>query len=109
MVKDSYGKTLYTKTVNINKPGPVITTQPASKSAAVGTSVTLTVKATGSDLTYQWQYKEKSSSTWSNASGKTASWTLTVAAVHYGFDFRCRVTDIDGNSTFTNTVQINKP
>ena len=89
---------------------PVITTQPTSQTAAVGSTATLKVTAAGTGtLSYQWQYKQKSASTWSNASGKTATWNLTVASVHYGFDFRCVVTDGNGNSTNSVTVAINRP
>ena len=41
--------------------------------------------------------------------GKTATWYLTVASVHYGFDFRCKVTDTYGNVKYSNTVHINQP
>ena len=110
-VKDSYGNFVLSNTVHVDKP-VTITTQPTSKTAAVGTSVTMTVKATGTGLSYQWQYKEKAATTWNNASGttaKTANWNLTVAAVHYGFDFRCVVKDSYGKIVNTTTVQINKP
>ena len=109
IVKDAYGKTLYTNKVQINKPGPKITTQPTSKSGAVGSTVTLSLSATGTGLSYQWQYKKKADTTWSNASGKAATWNLTVAEVHYGFDFRCKVTDSNGNYVFSNTVHVDKP
>ncbi len=42
-------------TVNAPPPPPVITTQPTAQSVNVGDSVTLSVVATGSNLTYQWK------------------------------------------------------
>lgn len=46
-----------TLTVTVLVTPPVITVQPASQRAGVGSSVTLSVTATGSALTYQW-YKD---------------------------------------------------
>ena len=71
---DAGGKTEYTKTVHID---PVdltltITAQPRDKTAATGEKIVMSVGAAGIGLTYQWQYKSKSASSWSEASGSTA-------------------------------------
>ncbi len=109
VITDASGNKATTKTVNIiDKNGPpVITEQPTSKVAAVGEKVTLSVVALGNGLTYQWQYKNKTATTWTNASGKTANWVLTVANVHFGFDFHCVITDANGNKVTTETVNVN--
>ena len=107
LIKDSAGNTLYTNTVNVNQKVQ-ITKQPTTQTAAVGETVNLAVTATGTGLTYQWQYKEKTATAWSNASGKAATWALKVAAVHFGFDFRCQIKDSAGNTVYTNTVNVNK-
>ncbi len=106
VIKDAENHTVTTEIVNINPIG--ITTQPTDKIAAIGDKVTLSVVATGSSaLTYQWQYKKKTATSWTNASGKTANWQLTVVAAHYTYDFQCVITDASGNSVTTNTVHIN--
>ena len=111
MVTDTYGNTAVTNVVHIDPaPALAITAQPTDKTAAVGTQVTMSVGASGTGtLSYQWQYRSRSAGSWTNASGKTADWVLTVYAVHYGFDFRCVVTDTYGNTAISDAVQISRP
>ncbi len=81
---------------------PVITTQPADKTAAAGSSVKFKVKATGSDLTYQWQYQKAGSSTWYNSTltgNKTATLTVSATAVRNGMQFRCVIKNDLGTVT----------
>ena len=107
--------TVYSKTVKltvVNKPA--ITTQPASKTVAEGTSVTFKVAATGGGLSYQWYYRKSSSDSWtavSAASGKTAAYTLTAAARHDGYQYRCRVKNAAGsvNSKTATLTVVSKP
>ena len=76
---------------------PKITTQPANKSAAVGTDAVFTVAAEGKEtLTYQWQYRKNATDTWktSGQSGnKTATLSVATTAGLHGYQFRCVVTD----------------
>ena len=90
--------------------GPVITTQPANKSVAAGSTAQFTVAASGkAPLTYQWQSRKDSSATWSNSGqsgAKTA--TLSVATVSglNGWQFRCIVTDVNGRSVVSNAATV---
>ena len=71
-----------------------IKTQPVSVSAKEGDSVTFKVTATGSNLTYQWQYKAPGGS-WKNspASGnKTAKLTVPATVSRNDYQYRCIVT-----------------
>lgn len=73
---------------------PLISAQPASRTAADGSSVQFTVRATGPDLTYQWQYRHAGSSTWYDAVAPgSVTRTLTVKATEArdGMQFRCVV------------------
>ena len=73
---------------------PAITTQPKAAVTVAGAKATFAVKATGGGLTYQWQYKKPGATTWTNvsaASGKTASYRLTVKDRHDGYKYRCVV------------------
>ncbi len=57
------------------------------------------MKATGGSLTYQWYYRTGSGGEWkavSAASGKTATYTLTTAARHNGYQYRCLVKNAAG-------------
>ena len=77
-----------------------ITAQPESKTAYVGNKAVFTVEATGSGtLTYQWQYRKNSSDTWkkSGQSGNaTKKLTVATTAGLHGYQFRCLVTDSNG-------------
>ena len=70
---------------------PVITTQPADKTAASGATVKFTVKTTGA-TGYQWYYRKTSSGSWTKCTDGTSA-TLSVEAKNYrdGFQYRCKV------------------
>ena len=93
----------YTKTVTLTVcTTPAITTQPKSASVTAGTTVKFTVKATGNALTYQWYYRKTSSDGWTEvaaASGKTATYSLTTAARHNGYQYKCVITNKAGSVT----------
>ena len=79
---------------------PVITTQPKSLSVSAGTQFVLSVKATGTGLTYQWQYRPAGSTSWKTWSGKTsASVTVTATANNNGCQYRCVVKNAVGSVT----------
>ena len=106
-ITDAAGNKVYTKTVTLYVLG--IKTQPASKTVKVGATAKFTVAATGKGLTYQWQYRTSSSGSWKNvsvASGKTANYSLTAAARHNGYQYRCKITDSAGNVIYTSIVKL---
>ncbi|MBR2702220.1 MAG: leucine-rich repeat protein, partial [Erysipelotrichaceae bacterium] len=69
IVTDTYGNSVTSgeAIITVSQNLPKITSQPVSYVGAIGTKATFTVAAEGEDLTYQWQYKSASSSTWSNS------------------------------------------
>ena len=84
--------------------GLSITTQPTNKTATAGSKVTFKVVASGSNLTYQWQYKSPTGS-WTNSgvsSGKTANLTVTAYAKYDGYQYRCKITS--GTTTVTSNA-----
>ncbi len=91
--------TLYVKTN--------ITTQPKNTSAAVGDTAKFTVKATGAGLKYQWQYY--TGSKWANSSmtgAKTATLEVPVTASRNGQQYRCVITDANGNKTYSSAAKL---
>ncbi|MBE6989217.1 MAG: hypothetical protein E7426_00530, partial [Ruminococcaceae bacterium] len=79
---------------------PEITAEPVSVTVNEGKTATFTVSARGDNLTYQWYYRTSSTGTWtavSAASGKTASYSLTAAARHNGYQYRCLVKNAAGH------------
>ncbi len=109
IVTDGNGKKSYSKTVTLTLK-PRITTQPVDKSLLVGSTAKFTVAATGkATLTYQWQYRKNETSDWAN-SGQTGAKTdtllvSTTAALH-GYQFRCIVTDGNGQKSYSKTVTL---
>ena len=81
---------------------PKITTQPKSVYAAPNTKAIFTVAATGTGkLTYQWQSRKNSSSEWTNSGqpgAKTPTLTVSATAGLHCWQFRCVVTDANGQS-----------
>ena len=95
---------VYTDTVTLTvKPklsAPSITAQPKNLSVAVGATAKFTVAASGEELSYQWYYRNGATGTWSAvsaASGKTASYSLTAAERHNGYQYRCLVSNRAGS------------
>ncbi len=90
------------------KVKPKIVTQPVSQTVSVGTKASFTVEAQGKELKYQWQFRKSASGSWSNisaASGKTATYTLTVEDRHNGYQYRCKVTSLSVYS-YTSVVTL---
>ena len=76
--------------------------QPAGTTVSAGTTAKFTVTAYGKGtLKYQWQSRKNSSSEWSNSGqpgAKTATLQVNAIAGLNGWQFRCIVTDGDGNT-----------
>ena len=86
-----------------------ITRQPQDVNAASGTKVTLTVKAVGDGLTYQWQYLKPGETEWiscSSSGSNTASFSFRLKATLNGRQYRCLVMDVNKNSVFSEAVMI---
>ena len=74
-----------------------ITGQPRSISVNAADTAKFTVKATGTGLIYQWQYKAPGKG-WQNNACTKATLTLNPAQLwRDGYRYRCVITDADGN------------
>ena len=106
-IKDAAGNTVYTNVVNLKVLG--IKTQPTNKTVVSGKTAKFTVSATGSNITYQWQYRTSSSGSWKNTSAtgnKTKTLSIAATAAKHGYQYRCKITDSAGNVIYTNTVNL---
>ena len=91
-----------TLTVTAAVTKPTITTQPKSVSVAAGSTVTMSVKASGTGLKYQWQYSTDGGSTWTNNTStgyNKSSMSFTVSAGFNGRKYRCIVSNSAGSVT----------
>ena len=108
-VMDGNYQTTFSKVVTLTLK-PKITTWPKDTTAAPGTTAKFTVAATGKGtLKYQWQYRKNETGEWkdSGQSGnKTATLSVAVTAGLNGYQFRCYVTDANGQKSYTNTVTL---
>ena len=98
-------------TVTIVKPLE-ITSQPKSVSGQVGTPISMSVTASGENLSYQWEYYDVNSGSWKDYIGQTES--VLNAPIYSDWDglrLRCRVTDGANQVACSNeaTVTIVKP
>ena len=81
-------------------PDITIRSQPRDLTVDPGQRASFEVTAVGEDLQYQWYYRKPGAETWlpvSAASGKTAVYSLTAAARHNGYAYRCLVSDSFGS------------
>ena len=97
-VTDSSGATVNTKAVTVTVKIPIsITQQPQSVETSAGESVTFTIAAKGTGLTYQWYYKKADESEWVKWNGHTAASVSTTANESWnGMQVKCTVSDSSG-------------
>ena len=107
VITNQYGQSIRSNTVTLRKPVTVkFTTQPQSKFAADGKTVSTTVKAQGDGLTYQWYYKNAGASKFSKASITGPTYSVKMDASRSGRQIYCVVTDKFGDSVKSKTVTI---
>ena len=108
LVKDSLGKSVKSNTIKVTVNSPLsITTQPVNKTVTLGNSVTLSLKAQGTGLSYQWYFKKVGQASWNAWSGRThASETVTPNSTWNGIQLYCIVKDSSGNSVKSNTIKV---
>lgn len=98
------------RTVSTDYASPVhIVTQPTSKSVVAGKTAAFTVKASGSGLKYQWQYRTSAKGSWKNASAtgnKTATIKIPGTPERNGYQYRCLIKDSQGNSVYSKAVTL---
>ncbi|MBR0143785.1 MAG: hypothetical protein IJM21_06385 [Clostridia bacterium] len=80
---------------------PRITGQPVSATAEKGKTVSFKVVASGTGLTYQWQFSSDGGKTWENTSfpGDTATIKVEAIKVRNGLLFHCIVKNSVGSVT----------
>ncbi len=86
---------------------PTITTQPEDKTVTLGETATFTVAAENA-TSYQWYFRFSASDDWQEstaASGKTATYSVTTAERHNGYQYRCKVSNSAGE-VYSSTVTL---
>lgn len=87
----------------------VIIRQPQSVTALVGDTVTFAVDASGTGLTYQWQWRASSTAAWRNTSvagNQTDTITMDATTTQNGYQYRCTIYDVNGNIMHSDVVTL---
>ena len=107
-VTDGYGKSVKSNSAVITLVKELlITQQPSSKTITLGDTLTLSVKAQGTGLSYQWYYKKRGTSSWIKWNNRThASEKVTPNATWDGIRLYCKVTDVTGKAMNSDTAII---
>ena len=83
-----------------------ITAQPVDFVGLVGETATFTVTAEGEGLTYQWEFSQDGGATWQKVSSTTDSLSVEFKTSRLSYEYRCVITDAEGNSVTTNAVMM---
>lgn len=91
-------------TVTVDDP-IVITTQPANKTTCPGSNVNYTVAATGTSLSYQWQYNDGS---WNDIGGAIGTNLVlnSVAGTDSSRTYRCEISSPCGKILYSDDVTL---
>lgn len=106
--------TLYSDEVIFVRPGDAyVTADPTVRAAENGETIsfTATVSNASGTPTYQWQYANRNSSSWSSTSvsgNKTATISLQATDARLAYKYRCKVT-ADGQTLYSNAVYFVRP
>ena len=107
IVTDQYGASATSNAAKMTvASGLKITTQPQDYVGAINSTAKFTVAASGSGLTYKWQYSDDGGKTWLASSVKSATYSAKFTAEKDGRMVRCIVTDANGNSVTSNAAKM---
>lgn len=112
-ITDNQGNEVWTDAVKLIKDYVFeIVEQPADCSGSVGDTTHFLVTALGDKLVYRWYYSKDQGNTWSSCQYqgyKTNELAFTIKAYHYGYMFKCKITDADKNELETESVTLKIP
>lgn len=107
-VTDVTGKTVHTVAAKLTVIAiPKITSQPADVKIGAGKKATFHIEATGTNLTYKWQYSTNGGKSWISSTASTAKTDTLVTTVQKSYSgrlYRCVVTDSYGQATKSETA-----
>jgi len=108
VVTDRFGNIATSDTAVINGKNELrILTQPVSVGVPEGATATVSFKAAGDELTYEWYYKSVGMSDFAKTTAFTGNtYSVAMTAARDGRQIFCIVTDKSGNTLATDTVTI---
>ncbi len=87
----------------------IIVKQPKNATATTGSTASFSVTVSGTNVSYQWQYKTATGTHWYNSTSsgnKTATLKVGAEAKRNGMQFRCVITDDAGNRIVSDAVKL---
>ena len=109
VITDCFGNVVNSKAATLKVVTLKVTAQPANANLPAGKTAKFTVKASGTGLKYQWQYRTSPKGSWKTASAtgnKTATLSVSASASKNGFQYRCKITDQYGNVIYSNAATL---
>ncbi len=106
-VRDANGCEEFSDWARLTRANPSITSQPENPTACEGERGTFCVTATGSGLSYQWQYSSDGTNLGGNASESTAT-TRCLETSNDWLYFRVRVRDVNGCEEFSDWARLTR-
>ena len=84
---------------------PVITEQPAAMYGSYDDTVSCSVSAQGI-VDYYWQYSKDGGKSWIDSNTWKATYSVKISRDQYHFQYRCVVTDVNGQYAISNTAPL---
>ncbi|MBQ4397325.1 MAG: leucine-rich repeat protein [Clostridia bacterium] len=106
VVSDSQGHTATSQTVRLKCNPPTIQQQPQSVTRIAGNTFSMSVTATGKNLTYLWQFSDDSGKTWVDTEQTTSIFTDTMTEAMKNRMMRCVIKDAGGSTIISKTASI---
>ncbi|MBQ6831684.1 MAG: leucine-rich repeat protein [Oscillospiraceae bacterium] len=109
VITDCFGNVVNSKAATLKVVTLKVTAQPANANLPAGKTAKFTVKASGTGLKYQWQYRTSSKGSWKNTSAtgsKTATVSVPATATRNGYQYRCKITDQYGNVIYSSAATL---
>ena len=111
VITDAYGEQLTTKTATIKRP-PMdlkLLDQPKDVCVVLGEKFSISAKAEGDGVTYQWYYKESYMKDFKISSNKTSAYAYAMQSYMHNRQVYCVITDERGNQVITDVATIIRP
>ena len=105
----SAGETVLATGIEDTPNSFMITVQPSDFYGRVGENAVFTVEATGTGLTYKWQYKNAGTRIWrvsTHDGHDTSTLNVPITKNRNGQMYRCIITDENKNSLTSNEVSL---
>jgi len=101
--------TVYTDVALLQLDTALIGAHPQDFVGIEGTQATFAITPRGENLTYQWEVSTDDGETWNNATAngnQTVSIWMNLYANYSGRQYRCKVTDANGNTQYSNPATL---